>query len=112
MYLSGHPMAAYSQAAVKLNAAKIGEIAEAHGEYDRYHDGTNVTLLCILNGVRLKATKNNSTMAFVQIEDLYGSMEMLVFPKVLSLIHISVVSSALALSSFFSSFWDKSFFLG
>lgn len=84
MYLSGHPMAAYAQAAEKLHAAKIGEIAEAHGEYDRYHDGTNVILLCIINGVRLKTTKNNSTMAFVQIEDLYGSMEMLVFPKVLS----------------------------
>ena len=57
MYLSGHPMAAYAQAAAKLNAAKIGEIAEAHGEYDRYHDGTNVTLLCIINSVRLKTTK-------------------------------------------------------
>lgn len=84
MYLSGHPMAAYAQAAAKLNAAKIGEIAEAHGEYDRYHDGTNVTLLCIINSVRLKSTKNNSTMAFVQIEDLYGGIEMLVFPKVLA----------------------------
>ena len=84
MYLSGHPMAAYAQAAAKLNAAKIGEIAEAHGEYDRYHDGTNVTLLCIINSVRLKTTKNNSTMAFVQIEDLYGGIEMLVFPKVLA----------------------------
>ena len=68
----------------RLNAAKIGEIAEAHGEYDRYHDGTNVTLLCIINSVRLKTTKNNSTMAFVQIEDLYGGIEMLVFPKVLA----------------------------
>ena len=84
MYLSGHPMAAYAQAAARLNAAKIGEIAEAHGEYDRYHDGTNVTLLCIINSVRLKTTKNNSTMAFVQIEDLYGGIEMLVFPKVLA----------------------------
>ena len=88
MYLSGHPMAAYAQAAAKLNAAKIGEIAEAHGEYDRYHDGTNVTLLCIINSVRLKTTKNNSTMAFVQIEDLYGGIEMLVFSKAVSYTHL------------------------
>jgi DNA polymerase-3 subunit alpha len=84
MYLSGHPMAAYAGTAKTLHAARIGDIVENHDEADRYRDGTRVTLLCIVTAVRLKATKNNSTMAFVQLEDFYGAIEMLVFPKVLS----------------------------
>ena len=57
---------------------------QEHEEYQRYHDGVNVTLLCIVTSVKLKTTKSNATMAFVQIEDMYGSIEMLVFPQILA----------------------------
>lgn len=84
MYLTGHPMASYAKLADKLHCARIGEILEEHEETDRYRDGSRVTLLCIVSSVRLKATKNNSTMAFVQVEDMYGSIESLVFPQTLT----------------------------
>ena len=84
MYLSGHPMAAYTQQAKQLRCARIGDIVQEHEEYQRYHDGVNVTLLCIVTSVKLKTTKSNATMAFVQIEDMYGSIEMLVFPQILA----------------------------
>lgn len=84
MYLTGHPMAAYAGLADKLNCARIGDILEEHEEHGRYRDGSWVSLLCIVSAVRLKATKNNSTMAFVQVEDMYGSIEVLVFPQVLT----------------------------
>ena len=43
-----------------------------------------VTVGGIITAVRRKATKNNTMMAFVTLEDLYGSMELLVFPKIYS----------------------------
>lgn len=84
MYLTGHPMAAYAGLADQLNCARIGDILEGHEEQDRYRDGSWVSLLCIVSAVRLKATKNNSTMAFLQVEDVYGSIEVLVFPQTLT----------------------------
>lgn len=85
MYLSGHPMAAYLDRYEELHASRIGEILEGVREGDsRWRDGTAVTVLAIVTKVRMKVTKSNSTMAFMTIEDLFGSVEMLVFPKTLS----------------------------
>lgn len=82
MYLSGHPMAEYLPAYGQLHAAKTGELLDE--DTGRYHDGDHVTLLGILTKVRLKVTKNNSTMAFVTVEDMFGSIEALVFPNTLT----------------------------
>ena len=84
MYLSGHPMMEYREAATAMGAALIGEIVQSAKEEDaRYDDGDRVTLLCIISTVKTKVTKSNATMAFVTVEDLSGSIEMLVFPKTL-----------------------------
>ncbi len=85
MYLSGHPMAEYINQYDAIHASRIGDILDDVREQEgRFHDGDNVTLLGIIVGVKLKVTKSNSTMAFVTIEDMYGSMEILVFPKTLT----------------------------
>ena len=39
-------------------------------------------MLPIVKAVNKKTTKNDTTMAFVTVEDLYGSIELLVFPKI------------------------------
>ena len=84
MYLSGHPMAAYINLYHSLRATPIGEILENAKEgTNGLHDGNLVTVLAIITKVRLKVTKSNSTMAFLTLEDLYGSITMLVFPKTL-----------------------------
>ena len=49
-----------------------------------FHDDDSVTLLGILTLVKLKATRSNAMMAFLVIEDIWGSMEVLVFPQTLS----------------------------
>ncbi len=85
MYLSGHPMAAYVGLYKKLDAVRIGDILEeAKEENGNLRDGSTVTVLGIITKVRLKVTKSNSTMAFVTLEDLFGSIQMLVFPKTLT----------------------------
>lgn len=44
-----------------------------------------MTLVALVAAKKLKITKQNDTMAFITLEDMTGSMEMLVFPKVLAL---------------------------
>ena len=85
MYLSGHPMAAYAGLYQEGGYARIDEILQSAGEREtgRYQDGQWVTLLGMVVGVRKKATKNNAQMAFVSLEDMYGAITALVFPKVL-----------------------------
>lgn len=85
MYLSGHPMAAYAGLYQEGGYARIDEILQSAGEREtgRYQDGQWVTLLGMVVGVRKKATKNNAQMAFATLEDMYGAITALVFPKVL-----------------------------
>ena len=79
IYLSGHPMSEYENLIKTGNFDKISDfIAEGS-----YFDEKKVKILSVITKVKLKNTKNNSMMAFVQIEDLSSSIEMIVFPKVL-----------------------------
>ena len=47
-------------------------------------DGSSVTLGGIITDKKVKYTKNNSMMAFLTLEDLYGSIEIIAFPTVYS----------------------------
>lgn len=80
LYLSGHPMAAYAGMYKELHAVRIGDILDDAVK----HDNESVTVLGIVTKVRIKVTKSNSTMAFVTVEDMFGSIETLVFPNTLS----------------------------
>lgn len=82
LYLSGHPMAEYDEVIRVLNTDRLSNIV--NDEDNNYTDGKNVDVLAIIDKIKLKTTKNNQSMAFVNIEDKYGSIEMIVFPKTLS----------------------------
>ncbi len=85
MYLSGHPMSAYAAAYQTGKYARMDEIFQSANEEGsgRYQDGQWVTVLGMVAEVRKKPTKNHSEMAFVTLEDMYGSLSVLVFPKIL-----------------------------
>ena len=83
MYLSGHPMAAYQDQYDKLHATPLGDLL-AEDAADRFPDGSHVSVIGIVTSMKMKTTKNGSTMAFLVLEDLYGSLEVLVFPSTLS----------------------------
>jgi DNA polymerase-3 subunit alpha len=83
MYLSGHPLAEYSVEIEKNGFTKIGDILSIDKFSDSYKDGDYVNVFSIVTSVQIKTTKNSATMAFVMLEDMYGSIEMLVFPKIL-----------------------------
>lgn len=81
MYLSGHPMAKYSHIAERLKCARISDIVSE--EIVTYKDNDRVLLLGLIGSAKKKITKNDSTMAFLNLEDTTGSVEVIVFPKIL-----------------------------
>ncbi len=86
LYLSGHPMDAYREAAKKECAEQIGRIRDdfaQEGGPTRYSDGQRVTLAGVVTSSRTKATKKNTLMAYVTLEDDTGSMELLCFTRCL-----------------------------
>ena len=81
LYLSGHPLDAYREQIAKISTCTV---AQLQGENARQFDEKNVTLLCTVVKNKVMTTKSNTLMAFTTIEDLTGSMELLVFPRVLA----------------------------
>lgn len=79
IYISGNPLGKYKKVSDKLGCDRLSGILT---DRNKYYDNKNVTLLAQLNEIKKKTTKNNSVMAFLQIEDYYGSAEAVVFPKV------------------------------
>ena len=82
--MSGHPLAEFTDLIKNQNYAKIGDIISiSKVEEAKYKDGDKIKILAIISDVKLKTSKNNNTFAYVNIEDMYGSMEMMVFGSVL-----------------------------
>lgn len=81
LYLSGHPLEQYRDVIDKMGTANIGDILAE--EEDAKVDNRPVTLVCTVAKVKFFTTKSNEMMAFATVEDLTGSMEALIFPKVL-----------------------------
>lgn len=94
IYLSGHPLDEYArdfEVSLTMPLSEIigeGTDAELDGEEGARGnlnlDGKLVVVGGIVTSVKQKTTKNNQIMAFVGFEDLTGSLEMLVFPKILA----------------------------
>lgn len=84
LYLSGHPLDKYENVIDSLGYAKTGEILEAgKSSFSKYKDGDRVTLCGIITHITIKQTRNGQNMAFVTVEDMFGSVEIIVFPKIL-----------------------------
>nr|WP_320408662.1 DNA polymerase III subunit alpha [Candidatus Soleaferrea massiliensis] len=84
LYLSGHPMMEYMDLIEKYKTAQINEIAVSLKERDNfYHENDSVTIIGVIETRKLKTTKNNDMMAFATLEDVAGSMELVIFPRVL-----------------------------
>ena len=87
LYLTGHPMDDYRALAQQAKAAPMGDIlASFHAPATaahRYRDGQRVVLAGICTASRERATRKNTRMAYLQLEDDSGSMEVLVFSPAL-----------------------------
>ena len=89
MYLTGNPMKPYTALHERMKAARTDRIAasfeEGMGEGPaEYADGDTVLLLGMLSSVHVKSTKSNAQMAYATLEDMAGSIELVIFPKALA----------------------------
>ena len=86
LYLSGHPMDEYREAVKRARAVPIGAVMADFAREDgpeTYRDEQRLTLAGVVSASKTKTTKNNTLMAYVTLEDDTGSMELLVFARVL-----------------------------
>ena len=83
LYLSGHPMAEYDKTARELRCVRISELLAADDALSPHRDGERVRIMGIISSVKKKTTRSDTTMAFLTVEDTYGSIEVIVFPKTL-----------------------------
>ena len=86
LYLSGHPMDEYRDAARHAGAVPIGPILDDFANEagpQEYMDGQHVTLAGVVESSRTRTTKNGTLMAYIQLEDDTGTMELLAFQRAL-----------------------------
>ena len=83
VYITGHPLDEYEAELSKLevNSQVLQGLSEEAGGGMAW-DQKLVSMGGIVAERKLKATKSGTMMAFVQLEDMYGLTEVLVFPKV------------------------------
>ncbi|MDR2024065.1 MAG: DNA polymerase III subunit alpha [Hungatella sp.] len=82
IYLSGHPMEAYEATwRNNITATTIDFIVDEETGKAGVPDGSYVTIGGMITGKTVKTTRNNKMMAFIILEDLAGSVEVIVFPK-------------------------------
>ena len=82
IYLSGHPLERYSSMMEKMISAKTTDFqADEEGGIPRITDGQKVIVGGMIADKTIKYTKTNKVMAFFTLEDLVGTVEVVVFPR-------------------------------
>nr|WP_279380054.1 DNA polymerase III subunit alpha [Sporosalibacterium faouarense] len=87
VYISGHPLSSHEEELKKISTIntneliELGENAEEVSSTSNIKDGSIITIGGIIISKKNKITKNNNMMAFATLEDLYGTVELIVFPR-------------------------------
>lgn len=85
LYISSHPMEQYADLSDELKCDKIGNIINAESDFNSpYVDTASVKIMGIISSITRKQTKKGESMAFINIEDVGGTIEVIVFPKLLA----------------------------
>ena len=87
IYLSGNPLSDYKEQLDKFSFTTellnyFEEDEEGNKTYTEVTENMPITMGGIISEFKRLSTKNGSSMAFVKVEDVYGVIEVIVFPKV------------------------------
>lgn len=88
IYLSGHPLEEYEETLKLQTNTRISDIIVNESleegnleETSKIKDGDKVIIGGLISEVNKKITRNNDMMAFIKLEDMYGDIEVIIFPK-------------------------------
>ena len=87
IYFSGHPLADYKEQFDKFsfNTSVLDfyeEDEDGTKTYTEIQEGESVNMGGIISEYKRLSTRSGTTMAFVKLEDVYGQIEVICFPKV------------------------------
>ncbi|MBR0374211.1 MAG: DNA polymerase III subunit alpha [Mogibacterium sp.] len=96
VYISGHPLDEYRDAIRKNVTATTADLLEgdqdayqgidteglSREKFSRFSDGDKVVMAGMITGINTMITKKNQEMARLQLEDYYGTINMICFPNV------------------------------
>ena len=82
IYLSGHPLEKYRNIMEKMISAKTTDFQpDEESGIPKVYDGQKVIIGGMITEKTIKYTRNNKVMAFLTVEDLLGTVEIVVFPR-------------------------------
>ena len=82
IYLSGHPLEGYRGIMDKMISAKTTDFQpDEESGIPKVYDGQKVIIGGMITERTIKYTRNNKVMAFLTVEDLVGTVEVVVFPR-------------------------------
>lgn len=82
IYVSGHPLEKYMRSMERqITARTVDFEPDAESGQASVHDGQQYVIGGLIAQVTTKITKTKQNMAFLTVEDLYGTVEVIVFPR-------------------------------
>ncbi len=82
VYISGHPLEEYEELMRRSVTRTTADFIPADGEeMPKVKDQERAVIGGMIVARTVKTTRTNSLMAFITIEDMYGTAEVIVFPK-------------------------------
>ncbi len=87
LYVSGHPLDEYKDYILKnssVTSKKLNDIIDSD-EFDtekNEYDSKLVTICGMITEIRKLTTRSNKQMLFAKVDDLYGSIEAVIFPNI------------------------------
>lgn len=84
IYISGHPLDKLRKQIEDVSTINTLQMLKIKEQEDLSLDGKQVKYVGIINSIKKKYTKRNTLMAFMTVEDLYGSTEIIVFDSCFS----------------------------
>ena len=82
IYVSGHPLEAYEDR-IKMNVTAYSSdfMIQEEKQKPKVVDGADYLIGGMVTAKTIKTTRNNSMMAFITLEDLFGVIEVIIFPR-------------------------------
>ncbi len=81
IYISGHPLDGYTELMRRNVSARTSDFLLDEEEKVNVSDGAKVSIGGIISQVTNKVAKSGQPMAFITVEDMVGSVEVIIFPK-------------------------------